>query len=308
MKLYVKPKRLFKSIPLLIIAIAIILPAFISSAAFAETRNNIVPDRYLTECPLQGEIHEAETDNGLQMYIWTPYNYNRNVKYEVVLLLNGSGGNLTDWLTKQYKYNRADITLSQIYDWITYDYACLPFIVVTISNYGTNTTVDEICDALSYTADNYSTYATDGQPESIIAVREHFTVGGLSLGSIYSNAMIANHPEYAANYILLSGHTYAGDAVENLKTSGWRLNNVFVGCGVDDERFFYGSRNACNNYMEYCNKCSFFQYSGGHYWSVWIECICDALPYVIGRNAPERDVLFAIRQLRLETSGINLVS
>ena len=285
-----------KGIAIVLSIIFFIIPCFAFADQETYSNESGMPARYLNECPVHGTIH---TDRFQQRYanndfllVWTPYDYDTSgeTKYEIILLLNGGGGNLHNWMddtitvfaNKHYHH----VQMSNIYDWISYEKVCKPFIVCTLNNRQEKNRISkDIIPALSYIADNYHTYAESGEKEDIIAARDHITIGGLSDGARTVYYFMSHHIEYAANYIPLSmtRDRELNDRSFLKSIERYQILNYFGGAGKKDQHkhaltgpsdeVFYG---------KYAARSKYVIYPWGHDWSTWSYAIYDALIYMFG--------------------------
>lgn len=244
-----------------------------------------MPDHYFEACPEQGELHLEtfqENKGNDELLVWTPYGYDPTVRYEVVMLINGGGGDLHDWIDKIEYVKSKPLPFQYIYDWITYEDLCKPFIVCTISNRSDKLlAAAEIVRALSYVAAHYSTYAKDGSYASIIQARKHFTVGGLSNGCITAHYFNSYKLEYAANYICLSSSRNFGLREPFESYDGqYRINKYFGACGKMDGGMYQAGINDYRYLEPYADASVFVTYDYGHDWSTWGYAIYDAILYI----------------------------
>ena len=159
-----------------------------------------LPAHWFEDCPQHGTITAHLYKPAEQLKVWTPYDYNENLLYEIVLLLHGDGGSPDSWFTQKLDALGHTVEGRNLFDWMAYEKTTVPFIVVTLKNkpFEYNTMVHDVADALVYVSARYSTYA-EGTLESVIENRDHITVGGNSRGSILTTWVIRNLPEIAGN-------------------------------------------------------------------------------------------------------------
>ena len=274
----------------IIILILCILFTSLPTVVLADNsvKYQLFPDYYFTECPQQGTIHVdtiQEKRTNREALIWTPYNYNENTKYDVIILLHGGGGSIHDWLDNEFNIRRNKlfdkIQAKNIYDWITYEHKSKPFIICTLTNnpYNRDETSKDAITAFKYIAENYSTYAIDGSDESIIDARNHFWIGGLSQGCITTYYFMSKYNKYTGNYICLSmtkSAEYNSGIVEGL--AEYPINYMYMACGNKDR---YNHFNGMNRDFEFFAqnskdiKYTIFGYN--HDWNTWINSIYDVL-------------------------------
>lgn len=307
-----------KKIISILLAIVFVL---IPMSAFADTEDyspeSGMPSYYLDDCPVHGTINVDEFQHmkggNDTLLVWTPYNYDEsgNTKYDVVILMHGGGGTLHDWMdTKWWVYENsepgADIKkpqLSNIYDWLSYEKKCKPFIVVTLNNRQNREYVSkEMIKAMSFVAENYQTYAEDGLEEHLIAARDHFIVGGLSNGATTVFYFMSHHLEYASNYIALSmmrdRATNDLSFTNEVKSNG--INCYFGGAGIND-KYNHANFGPADEefYGEYAKRSTYKIYPWGHDWSTWSYGIYDALIFTIGNDSPSVTQRFILKAFEL---------
>ena len=265
------------------ICIIIVLLCIIPTIVYADKSNAVkqsIPDYYFTECPKHGNIEEVKVpSSNIQktnyMMIWTPYNYNKNVKHEVILLLHGGGGSMHDMMDGMQRVNSNLISFANIYDWIAYENETRPFIVVTINNRTDRKIIcDEIVIAFKYIINNYNTYAKDDSDEALIAARDHFTVGGLSNGSVTAYAFMGLKLEYAGNYICMS--SYVDKSVDFNRTD-YRLNYLIIGAGINENPHHDICRLAHKRLKQFANTAKFYEYVSAHDFTTWGNCVYDSI-------------------------------
>ena len=246
------------------------------------------PSYYSEDCPAQGTIRTISIDEETDINVYTPYGYDHDKQYDVVLLLHGSGGTIDDWLEREYNvFYRADgnlLACREIYDWAIYENKIKPIIVATIYNevngpfqaFG-----EKVNDVFHAIIDNFSTYATDFSDEAMYAAREHFTVGGLSMGSILAIRYLLESNGFVGNAILMSGFIDVRVHLPLLNKGGYHFNKIFVGCGKEDEKFYDNTLYTKRNLSKCADDCELRIYRYGHDWFTWTAGIYDALLYIV---------------------------
>lgn len=138
-----------------------------------------------------------------QMAVYLPYGYDPSEKYDVLILMHGLYGSERYWLISLQDYyypNEIYVSTANLLDNMMDSAACRKMIVAAPTFYRNSANwydyerdTDQACftrelreDILPAIVANYSTWAADGSPEAISAVREHFAYAGLSMGSIYA--------------------------------------------------------------------------------------------------------------------------
>ena len=164
-----------------------------------------MPEEMLKECEHKGRVERLEYDSRTYeegddtvlhkgAWVYVPYGYNENRKYNILYLLHG-GGFREEWWFKMFP-NTATILDNMIDKGI-----CDPCIIVTPTFYrseedkdaghGVNEDRPEQFhnelrkDLIPAAEKNYSTYCNgDVSDENLVATREHRAFAGLSLGSM----------------------------------------------------------------------------------------------------------------------------
>lgn len=251
------------------------------------------PSYYSEDCPAQGNIQTLSIDGEMDVKVYTPYNYDVNKQYDVILLLHGSGGTIDDWLTREYNvFYRTDgnyLSCRKIYDWAIYENKIKPIIVATVDNevnYSYTNFGEKMNDAFRVIIDNFGTYAEDFSDEAMYAARDHFIVGGLSMGSCMTLRYLLETKGFPANAILLSGFIDVRSHLPLLNENEYLFNKVFIGCGEKDEKFYdeaYFTQSKLENYID---ECEFRIYRYGHDWHAWTAGIYDALLFLVPSEEP----------------------
>ena len=136
------------------------------------------------------------------LYVYLPYNYDPEEKYDVLILLHGIECTEKYWLMEKREYQPMgieEVLTPNLLDNLIDQGYCRPVIVVTptfyvdsadFSNYlrrrdqpRFQTEVRE--DILPMIAEKYATWAEGNTLEDITEARAHFGIAGLSMGSIY---------------------------------------------------------------------------------------------------------------------------
>ena len=202
-----KPRRGFL-VPLVAFALAAVfcLGSWAGHASAARGREGAaghelwqVPARYDTQaCPQPGRVEELAYETRAyaadghavtkRAYVYLPYGYTEEERYDILYLLHGTGDDEAYWLV-EYGYNKTML------DNLIYHGDIRPVIVVTPTWY-----VEGVCeddpDALTYSFKDelkndlipavegaYSTYAQSCSREDLIASRGRRAFAGLSRGA-----------------------------------------------------------------------------------------------------------------------------
>lgn len=159
-----------------------------------------IPEEYLVKAEKQGKVERFEYDTNMYdgdnetlkkgAWVYLPYGYSTEKKYNVLYLLHG-GGVSEDWWLKMFP-DTVDILDNMIEKGI-----CEPCIIVTPTYYrkgNVNEDAEYITehfhmelrrDLIPQVEKYYSTYCgQDVSDANLIANREHRAIAGLSLGSM----------------------------------------------------------------------------------------------------------------------------
>ena len=146
-----------------------------------------------------------------KLCVYLPSGYDPAEKYDVLILLHGSGGSENYWLRDAQQITNSPgygvYTVNMLDNLMASGY-CRKMIVVTPTFYRDSGSpgdysrdideeqfVRELCsDILPFIVETYSTYARSGAREDIAAARAHFAYAGLSMGSIYAYTSVI--PQY----------------------------------------------------------------------------------------------------------------
>ena len=137
-----------------------------------------------------------------KMCVYLPYGYDPSEKYDVMILVHGTGGTATYWLLDAQQIIPEPgfgVTTRELLDKAMNSGWCRKMIVATPCFYRDGSNRDDFerkrdeeqfllelqNDILPALVNTYSTYASGPSREEISAARNHFAYAGLSLGSIY---------------------------------------------------------------------------------------------------------------------------
>ena len=227
---------------------------------------NLADADYWEETEYHGEVNDvryrthwysAHTahDHVKYMTVYTPYGYNENEKYDVLVLIPGMDMTENCYLNKAHHYASGatgSVFLPNLFDNAIEQGLMKPMIVVNINYFGAtvpgapnleqdcNHVVNELrYDVLPYIAENYSTYAENGSEASLQEAREHFGIFGFS----YSATMVAKWvmPEcldicawFGASSVFFT-NTDAGISKINKQCEKYPLRYFYCGCGSNDD-------------------------------------------------------------------------
>ena len=252
--------------------------------------DNFLPDQMYIQCEQQGNVEEVPYDsinvytneiNQKKMLVWTPYDYNKEEKYNVLILMHGGRGSPQNWISTRWNVSNRQFRLCDIYDNIVAEGKVKPFIVVSIPAYFGE---DQMASDLRYgvlpvVINRYSTWGE--------GAREHFGIGGPSNGSFLTFKVgMAQCFDLFGNFVALSGNGYHELANEAINKEEWKdlpITCFFAGCGNWDglsyqskEGYDFLKISNPDRLFEYRN-CWYKSVTGGHDWKVWSTEIYNAL-------------------------------
>lgn len=265
--------------------------------AFSFTYSD-VPESFYGECDEPGEvqsfyypaenIYNGQTLNR-NVDIYLPYNYSPNVKYNVLILIHGGGGDESNFTQTEYHGEGKSFTMKDLYDNAIASHLCDPFILVspsTMADFSTgrqDVSQDqfamEIRDIiLPYIAGMYSTYAASGSEEDLVAARAHFGIGGISNGSLYTyNVGMMRCFDLFGNYICMSGNNQPDKVAEAINSEEWKdlpIYCYYAGAGTSDGQLGNSQRGyekivASTDRLQDGKNSFYANVDGGHTWMMW---------------------------------------
>ncbi len=222
-------------------------------------------------------------------YVYLPYGYNTDTKYNVLYLMHGIGGNEKEW----GMYNDQS-RVKLIMDNLIANGTIEPFIIVTPNGRSSkefaNTSSDYNAfyvfgkelrnDLIPYIERNYSTWAdaTEGAYD-MQATREHRAMAGLSMGGMQTinigmcecldlfgwfGAFSAAPTSYAASKI----------STELEKFPDYDIKYFYAVCGTEDSIAFASAKGAVNGLTTYSDRfddSNFYWQTlpGAHDFNIW---------------------------------------
>lgn len=258
----------------------------------------LVPGDYAdayAECSKPGNVehvwyYSAENDMTRRMYVYTPAGYdrnNRNVKYPVLYLLHGGGGDEDAWTTLG--------RTAQILDNMIATGKAKPMIVVmpngNPNQYAAQTLgIPVKTEVKKYASnfDNYSSLVADILPfveknYNVIKNRKGRAVAGLSMGGGQSFFIAFRNVNVFANVGIFSSGLIGSAAIggapfdaealfPGMYTAPAKYNKfdvIYLACGEEDGRID-GMKDFCQKLKEHGYKGVIWeQYPGAHEWKVW---------------------------------------
>ncbi len=254
-----------------------------------------LPERYFAPAEHPGQVlHRTVTDKEggeHRIAVWLPYDYNANGHNNLVLLIHGDHGSCDDWMDNERQSSRGKIRMCWIYDHLTEERLCPPFIVASMDNAGMEDPdygerlIEETL--LPYLSREFGTWMTGSSPEKIAAAREHIAIGGMSRGSLYSYSVGMDRCfDVAANFCCFS-NGYEPSLAERLNDEEY--GDLPIRCyvatvGTEDNQNYVTYHRM--HYQALCQgverltdgeNASFLEIKGGHEYLVWYTSIYDAL-------------------------------
>ena len=254
-----------------------------------------LPDRYFEPSEHEGRYtREVLTDadgREHEIAVWLPWNYSESVRYNVVVLLHGDGGQAGDWVDEPEPTRRGEIEFRHVYDRMVEERLCDPFLIVGLSNRGFDNPVkgEAILKelVLPYIAQNYSTYMGGGSLEELREGRDHLAVGGLSRGSMFTyTCVMPRCLDVAANFCCFSNGDNGRissqlDAGDN---RAYEIRSYIASYGMSDD--WETGQHHRNIYRSICTRVERVTDGGnarmlaigeGHNFLMWTASLYDAL-------------------------------
>jgi enterochelin esterase family protein len=232
--------------------------------------------------------HSAENDMTRRLYVYTPHGYNpknTKVKYPVLYLLHGGGGDEDAWSTLG--------RTCQILDNLIAAGKAEPMLVVmpngNPSQYASQTLgIPEKTDIKKYSSnfDNYSSLVADIVPfiesrYNVIAKKSGRAIAGLSMGGGQSWSIGLKHPEVFANIGIFSSGMFGGvtykpfdlatelpELLADPQAFNDNLDLFYISCGETDPRITH-TKTAVEAMREKGAEIHFSAFPGGHEWQPW---------------------------------------
>lgn len=234
--------------------------------------------------------YSAENDMTRRMYVYTPAGYDHNdkkVKYPVLYLLHGSGGDEDAWSTLG--------RTCQILDNLIAEGKAEPMLVVmpngNPNQYAAQTLgipVKQEVKKYASSSDNYTSLAADIVPYieknyNVIKDRKSRAVAGLSMGGGQSFFIAFRNVEMFANLGVFSsgliGSTsigrqpfHAEEYFPDFYSNSSKYNKfdvIYLSCGEEDGRIDGMKEFKANLDANGFNGVVWDQYPGNHEWKVW---------------------------------------
>lgn len=179
----------------------------------------------------QGTVHHHRVEDNVtekidayDVYVYTPYGYDPDQQYNVLILLHGRGGSGAALLTDEHRFYGGMITGAQILDRMIAEHRIQPMIVCSFTYYlgaPSSWAITWLADSLlPWLAENYATYAEEATLEAISAQRQHFALGGTSFGA---NMVFSIGPDLLdcfGSYLLMASSAPGEPAMSAAYASG----------------------------------------------------------------------------------------
>ena len=258
-----------------------------------------LPEYYFSEAEHIGTYYSEYYEyNGYadRIAIWLPYDYNEDTKYNVAIMISGKDGYGENWVSSEIPISYGTLKMRTVYDHVVEEHLCAPFIVVGLNSYDSSVDSCAAAQALReglfpYLAETYSTWAEDGSYESLVAAREHFAIGGLSLGSMYAYLIGMEHClDIAGNYCCFSNHYDTERVVAAINSEEYK--NYPITCYVatwamyDAREYRDGHRDAFHYIVDKTERLTEGEnaiglpFWGSHNWLTWSATFVDAVQYM----------------------------
>lgn len=227
-----------------------------------------------------------------RMSVYLPYGYDaadKNVKYPVLYLLHGGGGDEESWPTLG--------RLCEIMDYMIERGLCKPMIVVTpnINSYELAACETSLPEKFIFNLQDPEFAAGDKFCNDLLYsvipyIEEHYNtapgkanrgIGGLSMGGFMTMKLIKEHPEYFNEIGVFSSGAMnddASEAIKPIKKEGY--NNFMVVCGPNDIAY-RGSLALVEALKAEDMDFDFFNaLESGHTWQTWRKCLLRFAPVI----------------------------
>ena len=283
-------------------------PAFSYDSAL---KYKAAPDSYKKDCAQQGKVEKVtykttvySNNINKSAYVYLPYGYDKNKKYNIMYMMHGGGGNESSIFIESG-------VMKKYLDSMIMNGDIEPMIVVTptvnnaagsdMTGNAKNFWNELAKDVVPAVESKYSTYADSVSAADLKASRAHRAFSGFSMGSLTAWYVFLNDLDYFQYVMPLSGDCWAGSnaaekaaSVANAaKKSGYAKNEYFLMCATGTKDIAYSAMNDQINSMKkltdtftYTSDFSkgnlyFLLCDGGsHWWDGYIvNYIYDMLPY-----------------------------
>ena len=266
----------------------------------AQLQYHSFPEKYLDPVAHPGQVIEETYDGTTgpnRLYVYLPYNYDENQKYNIFYLLHGGGEN------ERTLFFQDDTMMQLIFDSMIENGDMDPMIIVTPTwnQTGADKFYTEFREkVVPFVEGKYSTYAESTSIEDLQASRYHRAYGGFSMGSVSTWGVLCHNLDIVAYYMPLSGDyrinnwdakTKADAITKAIQDSGLSTNEYFIFCASGSEDIAYPNMTPQIEEMktrpEYIYSSDLSQGNfyylvrdgGIHWWENVRHYIYDILPY-----------------------------
>lgn len=230
-----------------------------------------VPSAFFRAAREQGKVEKVEyeskdytgpmTTTHKPAYVYVPYGYDPQQKYDIIYLVHGWGGTAQEYFLGRGGNGRTPLV--NIFDNLIEQGLSKPFIAVSPTwdkdnrSKGWSESCEEASvffneyknDLIPAVEGKYSTYAESTDIEGIIASRDHRAFGGFSLGSITTWYIFEQALEVQKYYLPMSGDNWhitmfggashpqetAAFLRDHVNASPYKGNGFYVWYAVGDE-------------------------------------------------------------------------
>ena len=254
-----------------------------------------LPDRYFEPCAHEGSctrgVLSSADGTECEYAVWLPWNYSDEVKYNVVILLHGDGGQAADWTDEPEPTHRGDIEFRRVYDRMVEERLCDPFLIVGLSNrsFAQPSAGEALLrgTVLPWIAETYSTWMASGSEEDIRAARDHLAFGGLSRGSMFTySCVMPRCLDLIGNFCCFSNgfNNRVSLQLNEEQNRSLPIRSYIASYGMWDEqetgsfhRLIY--RSICNNVERVTDggNARMLAIGAGHNFIMWTASLYDAL-------------------------------
>ena len=182
-----------------------------------------MPERYKLPATERGRIISLTYDNAWEetlCYVYLPYGYHPDERYDIVYLMHGGGGNPGSFLNDA----RQNQIFANMVDHLIEEGTIRPLILVapTFYRFGhTGRSLQDSWDDLNafsqgeflddlvpFVEGRFSTYAETTDEAGLSASRTHRAFSGFSLGAVTTWEIFINHMNIVAIYLPVSGDSW----------------------------------------------------------------------------------------------------
>ena len=176
--------------------------------------DDMLPERYLTPAERRGAclLDSVTGEDGEEhpLAVWLPCDYDENGRYDLLLCIPGDNGDPEGWTETVFSYHGVSFCLSSVYDRMTEEHLCAPFIVVGVEPPKEHASYDDYAALLRETllpciVSRYATWAEGDDEASLVAARDHFALCGASRGGHFViECGVRRCPDLFANFCSMS--------------------------------------------------------------------------------------------------------